>query len=213
MLSNLELELVKAKFPNLEPALYDEIKAHGFIKEFKADDILMEPGQYFKSNMMVLEGHIKVFREDLDGGEYFMYYIKESEACALSMVCALKQESSEVLGKAVTDLKVLSIPLDKMDLWVRNYRTWYYFVLETYRTRFEEMLQTLDQIAFKSLDERLEFYLKRNAKAMGDKLNVTHQSIANELNSSREVISRLLKKLEQKGVIKLNRNEIEIINL
>jgi CRP/FNR family transcriptional regulator len=211
MLNPIELELIKNKFPGLENELYSEIAEHGSIKEFGADDILMEPGQYFKSSMLMLEGQVKVFREDDEGNEFFMYYINEGEACALSMVCALKQESSEVLGKAVTDIKVLSIPLEKMDHWVRNYRTWYYFVLETYRSRFEEMLQTVDQVAFKSLDERLEFYLKRNAKVMGNSLKVTHQAIANELNSSREVISRLLKKLEQKGRVKLNRNEIEVL--
>jgi len=211
MINNLELSEIKALFGGFESEIFNEIQNFGLIKTFQAGDILMEPGQFFKSSMLVLEGKIKVYREDDEGGEYFMYYLEPGQACALSMVCALKRESSEILGKAVTDVKVLAIPLDKMDSWIKNYKSWYYFVLENYRSRFEELLQIIDQVAFKSLDERLEFYLKRNTESMGSTLKITHQEIANELNSSREVISRLLKKLEQKGKIALHRNAIEVI--
>src|SRR5690606_37296834 len=97
------------------------------------------------------------------GGEYCMYYIEPGQACALSMVCTLKQNISELTAKAVTDLEVLTIPLDRMDEWMMKYRSWYQFVLGTYRSRFEELLTTVDQIAFRNMDERLVFYLRKNA--------------------------------------------------
>jgi CRP/FNR family transcriptional regulator len=98
-----------------------------------------------------------------------------------------------------------------MEKWAREYKSWYDFVVGTYRNRFEELLQVLDQVAFRNMDERLEFYLKRQSR-QGDLriIQISHQQIANDLNSTREVISRLLKKMEQRGLLKLNRNNIEL---
>ncbi len=148
--------------------------------------------------------------EGEDGGEFFMYYLESGNACALSMICATKQEVSQVKAKSVDDTKVLTIPIGIMDDLMKDYKTWYYFVLETYRTRFEELLFVIDSITFKALDERLIFYLKNQYhKLKTRQLHITHQEIAGDLNSSREVISRLLKKMEQRGEVILNRNYIE----
>jgi CRP/FNR family transcriptional regulator, anaerobic regulatory protein len=205
---------IKQLFPEFEPALLQEIELHSEIRDFRSGDELMKTGQYFRSTMLILEGLVKVYREDEQGNEFFMYYLQPGEACALSMVCALKQESSEIMAKAVKDTTVIAIPLNYMDQWMTQFRSWTNFVLGTYRSRFEELLGTVDHIAFRAMDERLEFYLKKHQQTLHtNSIPLSHQEIADELNSSREVISRLLKKMEQLGKVRLHRNVIEIIKL
>lgn len=161
---------------------------------------------------MIVKGRIKIYREDEDGGEFFMYYLLPGQACAVSMICAIKNEKSQIMAKVVEDVDLIMVPLSLMDKWMMQHRSWYEFVIDTYRSRFEEVLQVVNSIAFRAMDERLEFYIKRHLDACGCKdLKLSHQDIATELNTSREVISRLLKKLEQQGKLKLHRNHIEII--
>lgn len=206
-------QYIQQYFPQFEPALKQVLIENATIKNFEAGEILMETKQFFKSTMLIVNGKVKLYRQGEDGGEFFMYYLEAGNACALSMICAIKQESSEVMAKAIESTIVLSIPIDLMDSLMRDFRTWYYFVMETYRARFEELLQVIDGITFKALDERLIFYLKNQSTKLKTKqLQITHSEIANDLNSSREVISRLLKKMEQKGLLVLNRNYIEILN-
>lgn len=206
-------QYIQQLFPQFEPALKQVFLENAVLKNFEAGEVLMETGQFFKSTMLIVDGKVKLYRQGEDGGEFFMYYLEAGNACALSIICAIKQESSEVMAKAIEATIVLSIPIGLMDTLMRDYRTWYYFVMETYRTRFEELLLVIDSITFKALDERLIFYLKnQSAKLKTKQLHITHNEIANDLNSSREVISRLLKKMEQKGLLVLNRNYIEISN-
>jgi CRP/FNR family transcriptional regulator len=141
-----------------------------------------------------------------------MYYLQPGNACALSLICATKQETSQIMAKAIEKTTVLVVPIALMDDLMKTYKTWYYFVLETYRNRFEELLNVIDNIAFKAMDERLEFYLDRQYHDLKTReLVITHSQIANDLNSSREVISRLLKKMEQKKLVALHRNHIEYL--
>ncbi len=197
-------------FPQFEPALKEKLIANCSIKSFTAGEILMQPGQYFRSTMIIVEGRVKLYRQGEEGEEFFMYYIEPGGACALSLICAAKQETSEIMAKAVEDTIALLLPITLMDDLMRNYKTWYYFVLETYRSRYEELLVLIDNVVFKSMDERLEYYLKNQyQKLQTRQLNITHQEIANDLNSSREVISRLLKKMEQQGKLELHRLSIE----
>ena len=128
------------------------------------------------------------------------------------MICAARNKASEVTGVAVEDTVAILIPLELMDILMRDYKTWYYFVVQTYRSRFEDLLNVIDQIAFKNMDERLLNYLDGQFGEFNTTmLQITHQQIASDLNSTREVISRLPKKMEQNGVIKLHRNAIEKI--
>lgn len=147
-----------------------------------------------RSTMLVVEGTVKLYREGEDGQEFFMYYLQPGDACALSMICATRQETSEVMAKAIEKARVLMIPIALMDTLMRDYKSWYYFVMESYRMRFEELLFVIDNIAFMAMDERLAFYLKKQAGDLNTKqLHLTHSEIASDLNTSREVISRLLK--------------------
>lgn len=205
----MDINEIKRLFPNLEAGLYEEIADHGTIKEVKAGDTLLRVGQTIRSTMLILDGMVKLYREDEEGKEFFIYHLDAGQACSLSMVCAARQETSEVLAKALTDATVLSIPLEFMDRWMSKYKSWYQFVITSYRNRFEEMLKTIDAIAFSNMDQRLEDYIKKQVARLGKNLKMTHQEIATDLNSSREVISRLLKKMEAKGWVIIHRNSIE----
>lgn len=199
-------------FPSFSKELISEIEIQSFQQEAESGTTLMRTGQYIKNTVLVTDGKIKVYREGDDGTEFFMYYLQPGQACALSMICATKNEKSQIMAKVVEDASLLMIPLQLMDKWMMEHRSWYEFVIETYRNRFEEVLEVVDSIAFRSMDERLEFYIKRHRDACGcNEINLSHQEIATELNTSREVISRLLKKMEQRGLVKLNRNQIELL--
>ncbi len=211
MAGTSEIEIL---FPNFDAALTEHLKKIGNIIHFEEGDLLMRTGQYFKNTLLILEGRVKLYREGTEGEEFFLYHLEPGNACALSMICATRNELSEVKAKAISKVVALAIPIQHMDGLMREHKSWYYFVLETYRLRFEELLQVIDQIAFHSMDEKLEFFLKRQFETFkSDTIHMTHQEIATDLNSSREVISRLLKKLESRNRIAISRSEITNISL
>ena len=203
-----------AHFPSFEKELLTEILKAVEIKNVSAGQTIMRSGQNIRAAILVVEGLIKIFREDDEGGEYLMYYIDEGKACAVSLVCALGKEVSGIMAKAVTDATILIIPAHYVDDWMGKYKTWAQFSVRTYRERFEELLQMIDHIAFRNMDDRLIFYLKRQQEILNtDIISTSFTEIAKELNSSREVISRLMKKLSEKGIVKLHRSSIEIVDL
>lgn len=205
---------LKKIFPSFSDDLINEIITNAVRQSYKAGDIIMRTGQYINNTILILKGQIKIYREGENGGEFLMYYLQPGQACAVSMICATKSQTSQIMAKAVEDVDLIMIPLPLMEKWMMKYRSWYEFVIFTYRTRFEEVLEVIDNIAFRAMDERLEFYLKRHADACDCKdLKLSHQEIATELNTSREVISRLLKKMEQRGMVKLHRNHVELLTL
>ncbi|MDD2820044.1 MAG: Crp/Fnr family transcriptional regulator [Flavobacterium sp.] len=205
-------DILKKKFPSFSNALLIDINSNALQQSFAVGDVIMRTGQYIKNTVLVLSGKIKIYREDEEGSEFFMYYLQPGQACAISMICATKNQKSQIMAKVVEDVELIMVPLQLMDKWMMQHRSWYEFVIDTYRSRFEEVLDVIDSIAFRAMDERLEFYLKRHRDACDcDDLKLSHQEIASELNTSREVISRLLKKLEQRGVLKMHRNNIELL--
>ena len=204
---------LQTHYTSFDPELREFIATHATLKTFKAGEQVMRPGQYFQSTILIAHGRIKLYREGEDGNEFFIYFLEPGNACALSMICAAKHEKSQMLATAIEETEVIMIPITEMDTLMSRHRSWYYFVLETYRNRFEELLQVIDSIAFRSMDERLEFYLHNQVEKLKQKeLHLTHQQIANDLNSSREVISRLLKKMEKEKRVLLNRNSIELLD-
>ncbi len=199
---------IKSVFPEFDQELLTTLEKLGTVTTFAEGEMLMRTGQYFKNSMIILDGTVKLYRDGEDGEEFFLYYLEKGNACALSMICATKNEASQIKATAMTPVRALTIPIQHMDELMQK-RNWYNFVLETYRARFEELLQVIDQIAFHSMDEKLEFYLQRQFETLGtDTISMTHQEIASDLNSSREVISRLLKKMEAQKRVQVSRNSI-----
>lgn len=208
------MENLRTLFPDLEEALRQELQEKGHIMPVESGASLLQTGQNIRNTMLVLDGLVKLYREDEEGNEFFVYYLEPGDACALSMICDRAHRTSSITAKAVTDAQLLVVPLEYTEAWVREYRTWYNFVISTYRKRFEELLETIDSIAFKNLDERLEFYLRRHRDTLGtNTLHLTNTEIAQELNTSREVISRLMKKLSEKGKLRLSKHGIELLSL
>lgn len=200
-------EEIMQMFPLFDRELAEFINSIAEVRRFPEGAIMMKTGQYFKATMLITSGRVKLYREGDDGNEFFMYFLEGGNACALSMVCAVRNQTSQVTAVSVEETEVIMIPIQYMDELMTRFKGWYNFVLETYRSRFEELLQVIDHIAFKNMDERLDWYL-RNQSQYGKEIFLTHQQIANDLNSSREVISRLLKKLENQGRVELHRNSV-----
>lgn len=199
-------------FPAFEAGLVTAIENNAVTQIFAEGTELMKSGQNIRSTVLIKKGLVKVYREDEVGNEIFMYHLEPGQACALSIMCAAQSKTSKIKATAVKTTEVYAIPINFIDQWMTEYKSWYQFVLSTYRERFEELLDTIDAIAFKNMDERLVMYLKKHAEINNSKIiTVTHAQIAIELSTSREVVSRLLKKLAEKGAVKVNRQNIEII--
>jgi CRP/FNR family transcriptional regulator len=208
-----EKDLAK-HFPTFEKDLLSEILESAEIKTVNADEVLVRSGQNIRAAILVVDGLVKIYREDEDGDEYFMYYLDEGKACAISLVCALGKGTSSVRAKAVNESTILIVPPQYVDEWVGKYKSWAQFAINSYRERFEELLQIIDHIAFKNMDERLVFYLRRHQEQLNTNLIYTSfTEIAQELNSSREVISRLMKKLSERGAVYLHGTHVRIIDL
>lgn len=209
------LKELKEGYGNLfEKDLIDEIVQVGTLKEVPEGYKLMDIGEYVKGMPLLISGAIKVLREDSDGDELLLYYLERGDTCSMTLTCCMGNSKSEIRAIAETDTKLIMVPVQKMEEWTAKYRSWRNFVFNSYHTRLNELLHTLDSIAFDRMDMRLIAYLKEKARInKEDIIRNTHQEIAYELHSSRVVISRLLKKLEQMGKIELNRNYIKILQL
>ncbi|MEK0442624.1 MAG: hypothetical protein RL403_1602 [Bacteroidota bacterium] len=205
-------EILRQALPNLtDPKLVDCLLEKGQFLTFESGKTLMEPGQFVKAVPLVLEGSIKIMRMDEEGKELFLYYLQEGETCALSLTCCSASRPSEI--KAVIEEKatLLFIPIQVHEQLTDEFKQWKNFVSTTYQHRFQEMLTVLDAVAFKRMDERLMNYIVTKMKQLKtNELHTTHQEVANELGTAREVISRLLKQLEKKKWIELGRNVIYI---
>lgn len=206
---------IRRIFPSFENDLLESLENEAEVKIFKSGEEIVKTGQYFKSILLVVEGMIKVYREDEEGNEYFMYYLEPGQGCVFSMIHTGRPEKSAVMGKVVKDTSVIAVPLEYLNQWMQEYKTWYKFVLESYRKDFEKLLATFDHTAFRSMDAKLLHYLRREQEVHKSNLLLINKAeIARELNSSREVISRLMKKMAERGMIKvLKKQFIEIINL
>lgn len=198
----------------LEDELIEEIEKVGVKKTIEAGEVFMEVGDDVLKMPLLLEGAIKILRPDNNGDELLLYFIESGDTCAMSFNCCMGNSRSQIRAVAETDSLVLLIPKEKMDEWLVKYRSWRNFILESYQSRLNEVLGAIDMIAFKNMDERLLSYLQDKTKINHDsRLYITHHEIANDLNTSRVVVSRLLKKLENNKEVSLHRKYIDVINL
>ncbi|NJB72673.1 CRP/FNR family transcriptional regulator [Saonia flava] len=197
-----------------EAELIDEIEEVGTYKEVPQGERLIEIGDYIKMMPLVLEGAIKILREDENGDELLLYFIEKSDTCAMTFSCCLGNKKSEIRAVAETDTKLLFIPVQQMDIWMSKYKSWQRYILDSYHIRMMELLETVDTLAFLRMDERLLKHLQDKAKVSHDDvIHTTHQDIAYDLHTSRVVVSRLLKQLEKEGKIEMHRNKIKVLEL
>jgi CRP/FNR family transcriptional regulator len=205
---------IRERFPSFDAELVQDIITVAEIKVAEKGEYILRKGQYIRSMLLILEGLVKVLRENDNGNCYFIHYLQGGNAFALTMISGGKQEISEIVAVAFEKTILLIIPLTCMDKWMTEHKSWYQFVFDTFREKLRTLLNTIDNTVFLNMKERLVFYLKSYRKVLQSKnIPITRTEIAREMNSSREVITRLLKKLAYNGKIKMHRHYIEIMDL
>lgn len=204
---------IKEPFTNLfEPELIDEILAVGKLRTAKDGEVIISVGEPIVYMPIVKKGTVKVSMVDSSGKELLMYYLNAQDGCAMTFTFSADRQKSEILAVAEGDAEMWMIPTEYMDIWMQKYSGWKTFVMTTMQNRLLEMMKALDMVVFNGLDVRLENYLAEKSKiTKKSTLNVSHERIANDLASSRVVISRLLKKMENDGKLLLYRNQIKLL--
>jgi CRP/FNR family transcriptional regulator len=206
------LSVLTEKFQYLfEEELIRDMCSTGNIRQFDEGTQIMDIGQMLTHMPLVISGSVKIMKEDKEGNELLLYYLELGDTCAVTLSCCTKPSKSTI--KAITEIEsaILFIPIEKMEEWMVKYKSWRSFVLESYNTRMNEMLEAIDNLAFNNMEERLQKFLRDKVFVTKDpKLHITHFQIANEMHSSRVVISRLMKKLENDGLIIQHRNYVEV---
>ncbi len=211
-MSNLSVAEFQQVFPDIyERSTVEVILETAKLKKLRADDWMVDIGDPIVYMPLLLKGQLRILREDEEGHELLLYYIRPGETCAMSLTCCSGNAVSNVRAVAEEDTELLLLPIQIIDEWTTKYPSFKSFILKTYQRRFEELLNTIDSIAFHNLDDRLSQLLKQKSEKEGSVLKTTHQELANQLNSSREVISRLLKQMERKGKIQMGRNKITLL--
>jgi CRP/FNR family transcriptional regulator, anaerobic regulatory protein len=199
---------------NISNSLLERLKAEGTIKTFQPDVVIIEENDYIKNVPIVLSGSIKVFKQDEDGREILLYYIKPGESCVMSFLGAACNGTSKIRAVVEDKAEVLILPVHKAIELIRDNPAWLEFIFQLYNRRFEELLDVVNAIAFTKVDQRLLDFLKKKAKMTGaNEINITHQQVADELGTAREVVSRLLKQLEKENKITLSRNKITLLSI
>ncbi|WP_205514566.1 Crp/Fnr family transcriptional regulator [Longitalea arenae] len=195
-----------------EPALLAELQEKSMIMEVKSGDVMLNVGQAIRAIPLLASGTIKVSRINDDGQELLLYYVKESESCAMTFNCCMLAQTSVIKGTAEEDSVLVCIPVALMEQWMVKYPSWKKYVMTTMLSRFTEMIKSIDEVAFKKMDERLINYLKEKSKISGSSvINLTHQQIGDDLGTNRVVISRLLKKLENEKKLLIYNKQIKLL--
>ena len=203
-------EILNSQF---EYKLIEELAEVGQYKTASVGSYLIRPGEYIRSVPIIIKGSVKIMRPDTEGREVLLYYLGEMDTCAMSLTCCLSSKASEITAVVEEETELITIPVEKVDEWMCRFSSWKQFVFQTYQKRFDSLLTTIDDVVFHKLDERLLTYLqKKISSCQCSVLSITHEEIAQELATSREVISRLLKQLEKRGHLKLMRNKIEMLS-
>ncbi len=192
--------------------LKDEVSNFGQLKKFTAGSVIQQEDSYIKAIPLVLNGSLKVMRTDADGHEILLYYITPGESCIMSFLGGIHNETSKVKAIVEEDAEILFIPVEKASEWVKKFPEWSDFIFRLYHKRFEELLTAVNAIAFQKLDTRLLQLLKQKSELYQSKeIKVTHQQLADELGTAREAVSRVMKQMENEGLVQLSRNKITLL--
>jgi CRP/FNR family transcriptional regulator len=196
----------------LEPKLIDEIMLDGKLMNFKEGDIIIDYNKSIKFMPLIISGTIRVMRRDEEDREILLYYLSSNESCAMAYTCCMEARKSEIRAIAEDNVELIAIPHTKLDEWLVKYPSWKSYIFNSFTQRFNELLKSIESIAFHKLDERLVSYLKNKTKISGkSSIQLSHNQIAEEMGTSRVVISRLLKQLENDKKLLLYRNEIKLL--
>ncbi|MGN6193443.1 MAG: Crp/Fnr family transcriptional regulator [Ginsengibacter sp.] len=194
----------------LKEMLYE----NSIVKDFKAGDIILNENAHIRAIPIVSKGSIRVMRTDEEDKEILLYYIKAGESCIMSFLGGMHHERSKVKAVAEEDTEILFLPVEKVTLFIKEYPEWLDYIFRLYHKRFEELLEVVNAVAFKKMDDRLLNFIKKKCEHTKSKtLNLTHEQLANDLGTARVVVSRLLKQMEEKGLVKLGRNKIKLIEV
>lgn len=194
-----------------EEKLIEELALVSTLHQFEAGDIIIDFGNSIKQMPLLVNGAVKILREDFEEGELLLYFIEKGDTCAITLTSCINQTKSEIRATAETNVQLVMIPLENMQQWLGNYLSWRDFIFNSYNNRLKEMLSAIDNLAFMNMEERLLHYLIDKAKINHSReINSTHQEIAYDLHSSRVVISRMLKVLENKGSLQLHHGSITL---
>jgi CRP/FNR family transcriptional regulator, anaerobic regulatory protein len=194
------------------PELREKLYENSIPKNFVAGDIILNENSNIRAIPIVTKGSIRVMRTDEEGKEILLYYIKAGESCIMSFLGGMHHETSKVKAVAEEDTEVLFLPMDKVTLFIKEYPEWLDYIFRLYHKRFEELLEVVNAVAFKKMDQRLlNFIQKKREHTKSKTLNVTHEQLANDLGTARVVVSRLLKQMEDKGLVRLGRNKITLV--
>lgn len=194
------------------PELVEKLNQFGIKKNYKVGSVILNENAHIQSIPIVIKGSLKVLRTEEDGREILLYYIKAGESCIMSFLGGMHHETSKLKAEVEEDAEILFLPIDKVSLFIREYPQWLDYIFRLYHKRFEELLDIINAIAFKKVDERLLDLLHKKQQLVGNKtLHITHEQLANELGTARVVVSRLLKQLEESGAVRLGRNKISLV--
>lgn len=208
------MEKFPIQYHFFEKDLQNEILEKGIHKIFQPNETLVREGQFISSFPLVLKGIIRITRNNEEGNELLLYYLQENEVCAMSLTCCMANKKSNINAVTEEETEVIMLPVALLDNWMCKYPSWKQFVMQTFQNRFRELIDTVDTLAFLKLDERLvKFFTDRHQKSGATTYTGTHQQLALQLNTSREVISRMLKKLEHEGKIEISRNFVNFSGL
>jgi CRP/FNR family transcriptional regulator len=206
-------EITQQLYAVFEKELADEMLRDGELRTVSDGEIIMDYGKKIRFLPIILSGTLKVMKQDENGREILLYYLGTTESCAMAYACCMESKTSEIRVVAEEESELLAIPHQKLDEWLIKYPGWRSYIFSSFTMRFNELLKSLESVAFHKLDERLVSYLKNKSRVAGKStLPLSHQQIAEELGTSRVVVSRLLKQLENEGKILLYRNEIKLLS-
>lgn len=213
-MTHYTVEELKRIFPSFGLPLIEELSKEAVFMEVGKGQVVSQPSSYVKNGMMLLEGLLKVYRQGEDGSTFFVYYLNPGEVCSMSVSCGLYDRQFNVKAVAEEDSVLVSVDPKFLRSWMTKYPEWVEYIIGSYRLRFEKLLDVLDQVSFLKLDERLVNYLKRRREKSNDRFTIeaSHQEIANDLNSTREVISRLLKSMENEGLLETGRGKLTLLS-
>lgn len=207
----IDKSIISALLPHLSDDLIAEIVSVAILKEIPSGSMILRAGQYVKVIPIVTKGLIKVFSRQEDK-DLLLYYIQPNESCIMSFSASLKNEPSRVYAIAEEDTSAILLPVEKIDQWIRQFPDFNSIYFQLYNLRYSELLETINQLLFNKMDQRLYDYLKKKHQLTGkNPLKMSHRQIANDMGTAREVISRVMKRLEGEGKVKQHTSSIEIL--